>query len=102
MTLTPDDVKRVVEANFAGIVSERRNNPGGWAFYYREVRRGRNSTRIARVTQSGPDGPARFKRSVTYRLTGRRADEEVLISRGEEEVSALFAQELKLWLEHFR
>ncbi|HKR02315.1 MAG TPA: hypothetical protein VJT09_16685 [Pyrinomonadaceae bacterium] len=99
--MTPHEVKRIVEDNFSGIVSKERNNPDGRAFYYKEIRQGRDSTRIARATRAEINNPTMFKRAVSYKLTRSKKDAEVAIN-GTEQVRELFEQELKLWVENFQ
>ena len=94
--MTPDEIKRYIQANFRTIVARPRNNPDGWAFFCGEVRRGPRSTRIARALDDGHGG-TRFKLSVTSRLTDRNV---VCKLTSEEQLRELFEEELRLGLEH--
>ncbi len=96
--MTPDELKSVIEDSFPGIVFERRRSPDGWAFYHQVVRKGPQSTRIARAVQRGIRSPTKFKLAVTARLTGQPSEIEV---RTSDQVKARFAEELRLWKQHF-
>jgi len=98
--MTPEEIKYLVEATFANIVSERRNNPNGWAFYFKEVRKGANPSRIARAVQSSESSPTFFKLAVSARLHPN--DEAVIIDPDKKQVTELFERELRLWMEHFQ
>jgi hypothetical protein len=98
--MTPEEIKNFIEATFAGIVSERRSNPGGWAFFFKEVRRGANPSRIARAVQSSESRPTFFKLAVSARLNPN--DEAVIVNPNEKQVRELFERELRLWMEHFQ
>jgi hypothetical protein len=93
--MTPDQIKQYIAAHYPTIVSKRRRRPHGWSFYYGEVLRGPNSTRIARVVDSTEMGNE-FKLSVTSRLTNTDA---VCHVASEEQLQSLLEQELKLWKE---
>ncbi len=97
--MTPDEIKNFIEANFDGIVSKPRSNPDGWAFF-REVRRGANTNRIARAVQSSESSPVFFKLAVSARLNPN--DEAVIIDPNEEQVRELFERQLSLWTEHYQ
>ena len=95
--MTPDEIKRFIQAHFKNIVARSRSNPDGWAFFYGEARRGPRSTSIARALDDGHGG-TRFKLSVTSRLT----DKNVVCSiTSEERLRELFEEELRLGLEHY-
>ena len=98
--MNPEEIMHLVEATFPNIVSERRSNPDGWAFYFKEVRRGANPSRIARAVQSSECNPTFFKLAVSARLSPD--GEAVVINPNEEQVRELFERELKLWMEHFQ
>lgn len=98
--MTPEQIKNFIEATFPDIVSEQRNNPDGWAFYFKEVRKGTNPSRIARAVQSSEGSPTRFKLAVSARLNTN--EEFEIIDPDEQQVRELFKHELKLWIEHFQ
>jgi hypothetical protein len=98
--MNPEEIKHLIEATFPNIVSERRNNPDGWAFYFKEARRGANPSRIARAVQSSEGSPTFFKLAVSARLNPE--GEAVVINPNEKQVRELFGRELELWVEHFR
>jgi phage pi2 protein 07 len=98
--MTTDEIKGFIEANFAGIVSEPRSNPDGWAFYYKEVRRGANSGRVARAVQSSGSSPVLFKLAASARLNPN--EDAVIVDPDEGQVRELFERELKLWMEHYQ
>ncbi|MEP0910893.1 hypothetical protein NDI45_08185 [Leptolyngbya sp. GB1-A1] len=98
--MTPEEIKNFVEANFTDIVSEQRNNPDGWSFYFKEVRKGTNSSRIARAVQANEGSPTRFKLAVSARLNPN--GEAEIIDPNEQQVRELFEHELELWVEHFQ
>jgi hypothetical protein len=95
--MNPDHIKGLIEANFEAIVPEDRK--GGWAFYFMEVRKGPDSTRIARAIRRRASGPVYFKLSVSSRINN--GAEEVVVNPTSEQVRALFARELALWKEHY-
>ena len=97
--MNPDEIKRFIEVTFDMIVAVQRNNPDGWAFYFREVRKGPNSTRIARAIQKSSGSPTLFKLVVTSRLNSNEAAE--ILNPNEGQVRELFTRELRLWKEHF-
>jgi hypothetical protein len=98
--MNPEEIKQLIEVTFPTIVSERRSNPDGWAFYFREVRRGANPSRIARAVQSGEGSPTFFKLAVSARLNPN--SEAMVINPDEKQVRELFRRELELWIEHFQ
>jgi hypothetical protein len=98
--MNPETIKHLIEATFSNIVSERRNNPDGWAFYFKEVRRGANPSRIARAVRSSEGGPTFFKLAVSARLN--LDGEAVIINPDERQVGELFERELELWAEHYQ
>jgi hypothetical protein len=98
--MNPEEIKHLIETTFPNIVSERRSNPDGWAFYFKEVRRGANPSRIARALQSSEGSPTFFKLAVSARLNPN--SEAVVINPDEKQVRELFQCELKLWTEHFQ
>lgn len=98
--MSPDQIKAFVEKTYPGIVSERRSNPHGWAFYKGNVQRGSNPTRIARATQRRPGGPVSFKPAVSARIRKDKAL-EVKITGGTAQLRELFDRELGLWSKHF-
>ena len=98
--MTPEEIKYFIEANFANIISARRSNPDGWAFFFKEVRRGANPSRIARAVHSGQSSPTLFKLAVSARLNPH--DESVIVDPNEKQVRDLFERELRLWKEHFQ
>jgi hypothetical protein len=98
--MTPNEIKNFIEANFAGIKSEPRNNPDGWAFYFGEVQRGSNPSRIARAVQSGDRGQTFFKLAVSERLV--RDYEYEITNPDERQVRELFERELMLWMQNFQ
>ena len=95
--MTPDVIKRFIQANYQDISIQDRNNPDGWSFWYGQVRRGPNPTRIARALADGQGGTS-FKLAVTSRLT----DKNIVCSiTSEEPLRELFEEELRLGLEHY-
>ena len=95
--MTPDEIKRFIQANYQNIAITVRNNPDGWSFWYGQVRVGQHSTRIVRALDDGRGG-TRFKLSVTSRLT----DKNVVCSiTSEGQLRELFEEELRLGLEHY-
>ena len=69
----PDEVKATLEKAFPRLRAERRTNPSGWSFFLDEVRRGVNSTRIARAVCSSALAPTELKLSVSARTPGKRS-----------------------------
>jgi hypothetical protein len=98
--MNPEQIKHLIELAFLNIVSERRSNPDGWAFYFKKVQRGANPSRIARAVQSSEGNPTFFKLAVSARLDS--GSEAVIIDPTEKQVRELFGRELKLWMEHFQ
>lgn len=98
--MSPDQIKRLVEVEYPDLVPEVRSNPDGWAFFYRIVRKGPASTRIARAVQGHPSMPCMFKPSISARLQSNRAL-EVVIDGGPRQVCELLDRELDLWRRHF-
>jgi hypothetical protein len=98
--MNPEEIKHLIEVAFSNIVSERRSNPDGWAFYFKEVRRGANSSRIARAVQSSAGSPTFFKLAVSARLN--LDGEAVVINPNKKQVRELFRREFALWMEHFQ
>lgn len=95
--MSPDSVRDLVMAEFPDLVVEPRK--GGWAFFYRVVRRHAPSTRIARAVRSSGRAPTMFKPAVTARLEMNR-DLEVELRHGASEVRELLQRELRLYLQH--
>jgi hypothetical protein len=92
--MTPDDIRNVIERHFPGVVSERRRSPDGWSFYWKTVRKGPGSTRIARAVQPRVRSHTHLKLAVTSRRSGRSVEPEV---HTPEDVRRLFAEELRLF-----
>lgn len=98
--MTAGEIKNFIEANFDGIVSVPRNNPDGWAFFYKEERRGANPNRIARAIQSSNSSPVFFKLAVSGRLNPN--EKAVIVDPSEQQVRELFGRELELWMRHYQ
>jgi hypothetical protein len=98
--MNPNQIKAFIETNYPGIVSERRRNPDGWAFYKGTVQKGSNPTRIARLLQRRPGAPVKVKPAVSARLQNDNAL-EIELKGGEAELRVLFNRELALWYQHF-
>jgi hypothetical protein len=96
--MTPDQIKRAIEASFPNIRSKPRRSPDGWAFYLDEIREGPNPTRIARAVQRAPASGTKFKLAVTSRVKGVEAIREVHTAK---QACDLVAEEIRLWHLHF-
>jgi hypothetical protein len=98
--MNPDQIKSFIENNYPEILSERRRNPDGWAFYLGRVQKGSGPTRIARVVQIRPGSPVRFKPALSARVHKSKGL-EVEIKGGAAQVRQLMDAELNLWHRHF-
>ena len=91
--LNADQIKQFIESNFSDLKSDRLEN--GWSFFYQTIKRGRNSTRIARVTQR-PNGNVEFKPAVTARKENNK-QLRVKINGGKNQIRTLIERELGNW-----
>jgi hypothetical protein len=96
--MTPDEIKEFVEANYKDIVTDRRNRPDGWSFFYEEIRKGPKSTRIARVVEGSGGKANEFKCSATSRWKQEEVTCEI---RSRERLREVFDEELRVWKQNF-
>ncbi len=73
----------------------------GWSFFYKEIRKGRDSTRIARVKQASSNSKIDFKPAVTARITGDERLRVEITTDWENEIRNVTERELELWECHF-
>ncbi|MCY3767133.1 MAG: hypothetical protein OXH06_17065 [Gemmatimonadetes bacterium] len=90
-----DQVRELVEDAFPELVSSRRNNPDGWAFFYQRIERGR---RIARVL--GFNSGVEFKFAVSDRINEHEGS-TVMINGQEEKLCGWIRKEIALWIVNF-
>lgn len=91
-----DQIKSLVDQEYPELLSEKRSGPSGWSFFYGSTKRGRNTTRIARVLQSHAGALVKFKPSVSARIAGKKTlNLSPLINA--DEIRTLLDAEISLW-----
>ena len=93
-------VKEFIESDFSDLLPDRIKN--GWSFFYKEIRKRRDSTRIARVKQANPNRKIDFKPAVTARITRDERTRVEITTDWENEIRKVIERELELWEKHFR
>jgi hypothetical protein len=93
--MTPSEIKDLLKKQMPSVKFEPRKN--GWAFYYTDVIKGGNPTRIGRALQCSPSAKTEFKLAATSRLKG---DTFVDVSTPNE-VLAHIANEIAVLKQHF-
>lgn len=95
--MSPDEIRSFLARKFPELVSEKRNDPNGWAFFLGPAQREPSSNCIVRAVEHS-EGGTKFELSVSSRLEG--TEKTVIFSGNEEALRQVVDAQLRIYRDH--